>query len=236
MEEQFYLLWPAILVLMHRRKSFWIATALILTAPVIRVLSHLFLTGRLGPIESFMFHIRMDSLMFGCALAMVYQSDRFQGFAKRILGWPGVLLAMVFFLLLSGYLNYRFQSYYMFTVGYTLEGLAISYLLLYFVTRPESIGGRFLNSRVLVHIGLISYSLYLWQQLFLTDLLPASPLSRFPLNLILAFLGAELSWRFVEQPALRLRRRFEREQLAKPKPEVKPIPESAAAAPAEMVS
>jgi peptidoglycan/LPS O-acetylase OafA/YrhL len=65
-EEQFYLLWPAALVLIGRRKSLWIACSLILAAPVIRVLSHLFVTGRFGPIEFFMFHMRMDSLMFGC--------------------------------------------------------------------------------------------------------------------------------------------------------------------------
>lgn len=50
--------------------------------------------------------------------------------------------------------------------GYTLESIAISYLLLYLVTKPQSIGGRVLNAKPLLHVGLISYSLYLWQQLF----------------------------------------------------------------------
>jgi peptidoglycan/LPS O-acetylase OafA/YrhL len=206
-EEQFYLLWPAAMVLAGRRRSLWIASGLIVAAPAIRVLSHLFVTGRFGPIEFFMFHMRVDSLMFGCALALVQNSPRLDGFAKRVLNWPGMLLALCFFLFLSGYLNYRFQGYYLLPFGYTFEAITISYLLLYFVRSPDSVGGRLLNSRFLVHVGVISYSLYLWQQLFLTDLL-RSRLSNFPVNLIAAFVAAELSWRLVEQPALRLRQRF----------------------------
>jgi peptidoglycan/LPS O-acetylase OafA/YrhL len=112
----------------------------------------------------------------------------------------------------SGFLNYRFQGYYLLPFGYTLEATAISYLLLYFVRSPDSLGGRLLNSRFLVHVGLISYSLYLWQQLFLTDLL-RSRIANFPMNVIAAFAAAELSWRLVERPALRLRRRVSAWQL-----------------------
>jgi peptidoglycan/LPS O-acetylase OafA/YrhL len=214
-EEQFYLLWPAALVLVGRRRSLWVATCLIVAAPAIRVLSHLLITGKLGAIENFMFHMRVDSLMFGCALAIVYKTPAFTKIAERILNWPFMLGALFFFFVVSGYLNQRFQGYYMLPFGYTLESIAISYLLFYFVTRPRSIGGRVLNGRPLVHIGLISYSLYLWQQLFLTTPLDApshwssSLLGQFPFNLAAAFLAAELSWRLVEKPALNLRRRFE---------------------------
>lgn len=228
MEEQFYLLWPATLVFIGRRKSLWICSVLILAAPVIRLLSHLLITGKLGPIENFMFHMRMDSLMFGCALAMVHKSAGFQRFVKRILHWPGMMLCFGFFLIASGFLSYRFQGYYMLPFGHTLEGVAISYLLLYFVTKPESIGGRFLNSRILVHVGVISYSLYLWQQLFLTDLLGSSALGKFPLNLIATFIAAELSWKLVEQPALKLRRRFERLRVSTSQPEPETITSLAA--------
>jgi peptidoglycan/LPS O-acetylase OafA/YrhL len=208
--------------LIGRRKSLWIACSLILAAPVIRVLSHLFVTGRFGPIEFFMFHMRMDSLMFGCVLAIIHKRPSFDRVAKRILNWPGLLLALFFFLFLSGYLNYRFQGYYLLPFGYTLEAVAISYMLLYFVQKPESIGGRLLNSRLLVHIGLISYSLYLWQQLFLTELLRSS-LGKFPTNFMAAFIAAELSWKLVEQPALRLRRQFERAKFSRPEPELESV-------------
>lgn len=215
-EEQFYLLWPAALVFLGRRKSLWTALGLIVAAPAIRVLSHVLITGKLGPIENVMFHMRVDSLMFGCALAMVYKTQSFARTAERILKWPGMLAALGFFLFVSGYLNYRFQGYYMLPFGYTLENIAISYLLIYFVTKTASVGARLLNTKLLVHVGLISYSLYLWQQLFLTPLVSASILSKFPFNLAAAFLAAELSWQGVEKPALEVRRRFERARSPRP--------------------
>jgi peptidoglycan/LPS O-acetylase OafA/YrhL len=224
-EEQFYLLWPAALVLLGRRKSLWTALAIIVATPAIRVLSHVMITGKLGSIENYMFHVRVDSLMFGCALAMVYKSPKFAAITQRTLKWQGMLVALGFFLFVSGYLNQRFQAYYMYTVGYTLESIAISYLLLYFVTKPETVGGKILNTRILVHIGVISYSLYLWQELFLTNLMripnhwSAMLLGKFPLNLAAAFLAAELSWQMVEKPALRLRRKFERANSSRQAPQ-----------------
>ncbi len=92
--------------------------------------------------------------------------------------------------------------------GSSLENVCISYLLLYTVQIPPSLAGRLLNLRLVAHIGQISYSLYLWQQAFLT-VLNKSVLSHFPLNLIAALGAAELSWWLVEKPSLALRHRWE---------------------------
>jgi peptidoglycan/LPS O-acetylase OafA/YrhL len=71
--------------------------------------------------------------------------------------------------------------------------------------RRNSIGSRFLNLQVLQFFGMISYSLYLWQQaftaspsLYLTD----SWLVISPLMLIVAW----LSYQCIERPAIRLGR------------------------------
>ena len=64
--------------------------------------------------------------------------------------------------------------------------------------------GRVLNSKPFVHFGLISYSLYLWQQLWLSHETPA-PVWSIPLQVAGAVLCAELSYRFVEVPMLKLR-------------------------------
>jgi peptidoglycan/LPS O-acetylase OafA/YrhL len=92
------------------------------------------------------------------------------------------------------------QNYYLLPFGYSLDNLAIAYLLLYVIRNPESAAGRVLNNRVIAHVGVISYSLYLWQELFL---------GKWPslLGILGAFLAAELSWRVIEKPALRLRDR-----------------------------
>jgi peptidoglycan/LPS O-acetylase OafA/YrhL len=91
-------------------------------------------------------------------------------------------------------------------VGQTLVALAIVLLVDRCMRRPQSFTGRMLNSAPLVALGLLSYSLYLWQQLFIVTGW-GGPVGAFPLNLGLALLAAWMSRRFVELPALRGRMR-----------------------------
>jgi peptidoglycan/LPS O-acetylase OafA/YrhL len=69
--------------------------------------------------------------------------------------------------------------------------------------------GRLLNARPLVVIGTLSYSLYLWQQLFLNRH-GSADVQQFPVNLVLVAVAAALSYYLVERPCLQLRVRLER--------------------------
>jgi peptidoglycan/LPS O-acetylase OafA/YrhL len=191
-EEQFYLLWPACLALAGLAKSKRLAVALIIASPAIRTVCHLLLP-HVGWQEQLMFHMRMDSLMMGCAVALFY--DQLQ------VKWTWITPAAIFLFVLSPYLTTRLHGYYLLPLGYSLDNLAIAYLLLYAVRNPGSALGRALNHRLIVHVGIISYSLYLWQQLFLG-------VWSFPWGLLGSLLAAELSWRIIETKALRVRDRF----------------------------
>jgi peptidoglycan/LPS O-acetylase OafA/YrhL len=72
--------------------------------------------------------------------------------------------------------------------------------------------GRFLNLPTVSFLGVISYSLYLWQQLFL-DRSSGSPYCAFPLNIVLAVAAALVSYLVIEAPALRIRGAIEREVI-----------------------
>jgi peptidoglycan/LPS O-acetylase OafA/YrhL len=74
---------------------------------------------------------------------------------------------------------------------------------------PGSRVGRFLNLPAISFMGVLSYSLYLWQQIFLNRNSDAAYCA-FPLNIILVFLMAMLSYLVVEAPFLRLRMVIER--------------------------
>jgi len=77
----------------------------------------------------------------------------------------------------------------------------------------EGLVYKWLNSRLLVGIGTISYSLYVWQQLFLLHPEGAHPLGwlgSFPYNLIAAFVVATCSFYFIERPTARLGKRITR--------------------------
>jgi peptidoglycan/LPS O-acetylase OafA/YrhL len=91
----------------------------------------------------------------------------------------------------------------------TIMNVAAALCLDWCVTHPSGRIGTVLNARPIVFVGLLSYSLYLWQQLFLNRESAAS-VAAFPLNLVLAATVALTSYYLVEQPSLRLRRRIER--------------------------
>ena len=85
---------------------------------------------------------------------------------------------------------------------YTLVPV-IGAMLIVFCADKGTIAARLLSTKVLVSIGLISYSAYLWHQplfvfakLFFKDF----SLSVFILTIILTFLFAYLSWRYIESP------------------------------------
>jgi peptidoglycan/LPS O-acetylase OafA/YrhL len=68
---------------------------------------------------------------------------------------------------------------------------------------------RFLNWKALTFIGLLSYSIYIWQQLFLSNDSRFPP-SLFPLNLLLLMVIPCLSYFYYEKFFLRLKEKFVR--------------------------
>lgn len=199
LEEQFYLLWPACLVLLSPRRCRDFALAVIALSPASRVATYYLLPhwrGHLG----MMLHTRLDTIMFGCWLALVWDNEHFLSAAQRLVRPWLVALASLFLIFVDPLLLGRFRGYYSLPVGITLQAVCISLVLIYVVRQPGTSSGRFLNLPAMRHIGVISYSLYLWQQLFTP---PGHGL--FPLNILAAFACAELSYRFLERPILQLR-------------------------------
>jgi len=89
-------------------------------------------------------------------------------------------------------------------MGYSLNAACITLLLWAAVGRPESVLGRILNNRIIRSVGVMSYSLYLWQQLFLH---PGASgfMHAFPQNVLFAFLAAAASYWLIEMPFLKLK-------------------------------
>ena len=74
--------------------------------------------------------------------------------------------------------------------------------------------GRLLNSRPMVFIGVMSYSIYLWQQLFFNRY-SVSVFTQFPVNLLLAAGASMVSYYVVERPCLSLRQNLEKKIFAR---------------------
>ena len=213
-EEQFYLLWPAALLVFGRRKSIYLAGFLILLSPFSRLVTYHMLAPAHRAMVDRMLHSSIDTIMFGCLLALLWKSDRFNRMVSPWLdSWAGswIMAASVLFLLvLDPALDYRFHGSYSLLAGMTLEGIAICLVMLHVVKRPLTISGRLLNLAPVRHIGIISYSLYLWQNIII-----GKAGRYFPLDLIAVLACAEMSYWFVERPSLRLRDRLEKWRKAR---------------------
>jgi peptidoglycan/LPS O-acetylase OafA/YrhL len=95
-----------------------------------------------------------------------------------------------------------------------IEPTLLSMLLLSTVLHPANLLSRFLELRFMRFIGQISYSLYLWQQLFFvnhfgtkTNLLALSALPWW-VRAIATFICAYASYRLLEKPLIKLGHRL----------------------------
>ncbi|PYN85802.1 MAG: acyltransferase [Candidatus Rokuibacteriota bacterium] len=204
-EEQFYLLWPALLVLLGGRRAVWVAALFVLAAPLIRLgLWELTVSAREG--VGHRFETVADSIAVGCVLSGARAWLHRQPLYRRVLGSQWLLLAPVVVVLSGALAQHPRIDFF---VGFTLRNVLVALCIDRWVTDPSDRVGRVLNSRPFVFVGLISYSIYLWQQLFLNRY-TASLSTSFPVNITLAVVAALASYYLVERPSLRLRQRVER--------------------------
>jgi peptidoglycan/LPS O-acetylase OafA/YrhL len=203
-EEQFYLLWPLAILWLSRAQCLGLALAVIVCVPVLRVAVWILApAARLGIDEEFQYVC--DGLATGCVLALLCHRYGITAVAARI---PAVVYAFSPFVAVASVMFGSWPSLNL-PVAITAGNLAIAVLLLWCVTRPQSRIGQVLNSRVLAALGVISYSIYLWQQLFMDRTL-ATGLFAFPLNILWILVAAMASYLLVERPLMALRGRFRR--------------------------
>jgi peptidoglycan/LPS O-acetylase OafA/YrhL len=182
-EEQFYLLWPIAMVLFFaRRRGILIGT--ILAVPVANVLLHF---AHLSAYVGTAFPSVADSLALGCLAAVVSPNLKSSSFA---LAAPIALILQA----LPGSAAVRVLIFW------PLIHIFIAVFVLHAVQRSYA----YLNIKPLAWIGVLSYSLYLWQQ----PLLNPSGASWLKVSMILPI--AMASYYMVEKPFLKLKNKLAR--------------------------
>ena len=148
--------------------------------------------------------IRLDALLIPALFAVLSRSEGFGRHFNSVIRQWHLAFVLAFLLLLRWPEGSGFK---MTAVAIVLPGIVLGTVL-----KPKSLGTQLLEWRPLRWIGRISYSLYLWQQLFFTQRFllwrPLGRLEAWPLNLILTFLMAALSYYAVERPLIRLGHRL----------------------------
>jgi peptidoglycan/LPS O-acetylase OafA/YrhL len=214
-EEQFYIVWPLIMVLLGRRRALFVAAGALVVCPMLRVAYQL----RTGTTDIGLprFELIADALATGCVFAGIRSSLHASAWYQRLLssrGFVAVPLCAVALMELA-----RHPSLYSPLVFnlllLTVVNVCIVFTIDWTIVNARGRVGRFLNHRAVVYVGLLSYSLYLWQMPFL-DPAGQSVYHRLPLSLVFICLAAIASYHLIERPFLRLRLSIERRMMAEP--------------------
>lgn len=208
-EEQFYLLWPAALLVVGAARSAWVAGAVVLLVPVIRLIEWNFVPSAAYGVGH-RFETIADALAIGCLLAatrtLLHQTPAY----RRLIESPAFVIVPLL-ALGAGMLQDRPQIF--FGAGISISNVMIALCIDWAVTFHRGRIGRLLNAVPLMAIGWISYSLYLWQQPFLNRASDAW-ITEFPQNLGATMALAVASYLLIERPALNARKGWERRLFA----------------------
>lgn len=202
-EEQFYLLFPLLLVFAKRPTLLAVLTGTLGLSVLARLLNQVW---GIWPVDAtYSFEGRADQLAFGCLCAVFQQQAPTQlkvQLSRVALPVSALLLCLALALPIGHARTLLFN---------TLIGLAVTLLIYACTTQPAHWLTRLLNMRPLRAIGVISYSLYLWQQLWFAPELHFS----LPVALGGAIASGVASYWLVEQTGLRWRKRLEQKVVAR---------------------
>jgi peptidoglycan/LPS O-acetylase OafA/YrhL len=215
-EEQFYLTWPVLVFLLKKRTLAIVSVLLAVMSLSLRLSFH-FQGAPLGFVHFFTLS-RLDAISLGSLAALWLRSPsctfvrwRTRAYQFLGLGVAGTILARV--------LMHRNSS----IVGYTFLAFAFTGLLgISLASDPRtSLLGRSLSASWLRYIGRISYGIYLlhypifilWARFigslgFYQTHKLAGNLAGFAGQIALATIAASISWRYFEEPILRLKELF----------------------------
>ena len=203
-EEQFYLLWPFTIFLFGLRRATVVGCTILLAVPLLRLVTYEFGTGPEIALSR-EFHAVADALATGCLGTIFFNWLTNNAIFASLARAPAIPLGGALVALGYGAAFVSRPAAYVF--GQTAANLGVLLILQHVVRYPDLWAGRLLNSRPLVGIGVLSYSLYLWQEPFLF-FLGTSWATAFPQNIVFAIGAASVSYYVVERPALRLKDRL----------------------------
>jgi peptidoglycan/LPS O-acetylase OafA/YrhL len=214
-EEQFYLVWPLLLLVMLR---FWkVRTVAWLTAALAAgfLVSRFFLVAG-GASLARLYNgpdTRADQLLLGCVMALMFasisQGSRVHASLQSGARWMGplaglALVAALFVLKEPDAPGTWFDVFW--TFGPTALALLAGVVIGSLVLRPAGFASRILSHPWLANPGRdLSYAAYLWHLPIYLLLIPLVPSlwMRVPAAALLTVLMAYLSFRFVERPLRR---------------------------------
>lgn len=220
-EEHYYIFYPPLAALLLRlgRVGLSVTVLALLCVAVLAWRWWLALNGASEAYLTMATDTRIDAILVGCLMALWRNPWLDPAPAANRLRDFGLAAACI--VVLVGTLAYR-NEFFRLTLRYTLQSLAIAPLIYLAVARAREPAFRWLNSRILVYIGTISYTVYLSHHMIVLAVARRWPELGWPLTTLatalLTLAVAEAMRRWVEQPCAALRRRLHRASTARSTP------------------
>lgn len=194
LEEQFYLLWPTLFVLTRQRRLAFIG-AVVAVSTLWRAIwiyghaGHVIVLIRPGGFY-WRTDFRLDTFLIGGAFA--------------IADWDWVKSAPVYLAVpvLMLWVPSAVANNFLAPLDTPVTAFVLAAAIAWLAANPESFAVRLLSQRGVVIVGILSYSIYLWQQLFVATFAHVSLWNYAGLAL-----AACASYRLIERPFLRFRDR-----------------------------
>jgi peptidoglycan/LPS O-acetylase OafA/YrhL len=220
-EEQFYLLWPALILLMPERCAVALLLTFICVAPVYRLYASFSYIADItrGDFASGTLPLAvLDSLGMGALLALAFSVDRAGDQLQRVL-MRGVLpVSALGYLALLSLAHYGADRHALVALGQTTEALMFCCLVGSAAEGFNGILGCVLECGPIVYIGKISYGIYIFHTFVPVGLgtvarhlgmrYANSGFLNFLVSSVLTFGIASLSWHAFEAPINRLKLKF----------------------------
>ena len=155
------------------------------------------------------FETRVDQLLVGCLLAVILRAGKLKKFWEAMLQNALMPLVPIALLLLSIYLGDVNSFSYKDTVGFMIEPVLMAILVVQLILFSANFWWKWLEWKAVKYLGMISYSLYLYQQITLYSVMKM--LGDFPLAIRVfcavgvTVLAATFSYYAIEKPFLKLR-------------------------------
>jgi len=204
-EEHFYLIWPAALIALGAGRARRYLPGIAIAVAIWRVVDFHFLHGQIWPgvLSDNIYErtdTRFDGLLWGCWIALVASVPAYRAILTQRLSASviaGLIIALIACIALNPPLQMAWESF------------LVPLILVSTVLKPTILFGRILEASLMRWIGRISYSLYLWQQLFMVGSkvprpLPFGRVQEFPLNIVAVFVCASASYYLLERPLVAL--------------------------------
>jgi peptidoglycan/LPS O-acetylase OafA/YrhL len=214
LEEQYYLLWPVAFVLLRRRGASrlrWTGVAILLIW--LRRLQCMWMPDS----DDYVYHAfdtRADQVLIGTWTAIALRDGHLRGLCRFLASSAWWILVTIALLFAQFSQDDRVDWLGLRGMGFMVEPALFTVLILQVLSHPRKAGLRWLDWRVMLHLGALSYSTYLWHQLAVGGarhrLMHLDPVLRVSLTILLVLVASHASYYLVELPALRLKDRLAR--------------------------